>query len=228
MKNTWSNLMNGLRRWIPTPLTLTLLLLVMLAPPVSAVAPEDVDPVSHAPPAMSRIDHGRRLRKDQSNAGFALGAGFGVEVFGSEQEHDLVLVMGRYGRVFTDVLADGYWYGGNFEVLAELVGGVQINPDTRMVVGLSGLVRYNFNTGRRWVPYVDGGFGLGYTDIDNPDLSTDFEFITQVGAGTRYFFGENTALVFQYRWFHLSNAGIDQPNNGTNTQMFYLGVDWFL
>lgn len=34
-------------------------------------------------------------------------------------------------------------------------------------------------------------------------------------------------LTVQYRWLHFSNAHIRNPNHGTNTQMFHVGVSWF-
>jgi predicted porin len=208
--------------------TLSLLLLTSFIPSALAGTSEGVVHDHHTvQPTHSEERIGRRLHADETNAGFALGGGFGVEAFGSRERHDLVLATIYYGWIFTDVLAADHWYGGNFEILAEIVGGRQINPNASDVYGLSAVIRYNFAADGPWVPYVDGGFGVAYTDIGEPDLSSRFQFITQFGAGARYFFRQSTALIFQYRWFHLSNAGIEKPNNGTNTQMFYLGLDWF-
>ena len=38
---------------------------------------------------------------------------------------------------------------------------------------------------------------------------------------------ESTALTAEYRWLHISNAGIELPNYGTNTMMFLIGLTWF-
>jgi hypothetical protein len=79
-----------------------------------------------------------------------------------------------------------------------------------------------------WVPFVEAGAGLSYTDISRPDLSTNFEFNVQVGTGIGYFFSNNTALTFQARFLHVSNAGIEDPNYGVNTAVFLVGLSWFL
>ena len=76
-------------------------------------------------------------------------------------------------------------------------------------------------------PLVDGGAEGSSTNIDGPDLNGNFQFNIQVGAGTHYFLSERTAPTVQYRWLHFSNAGIERPNHGTNTQMFHVGVSWF-
>ena len=44
------------------------------------------------------------------------------------------------------------------------------------------IVRYNFSTGTRFVPFVDGGSGISLTDIKEPDLSTVFQFHSQIGV----------------------------------------------
>jgi len=77
------------------------------------------------------------------------------------------------------------------------------------------------------VPFVDGGVGLSATNIDSVDLTGTFQFNVQAGAGTHYFLGDRIALTGQYRWLHFSNAGIQEPNHGTNTQMFLAGLSWF-
>ncbi len=170
---------------------------------------------------------GSGYRKGLFQVGAAVGAGFGVEVFGGTLAHDLARASANVGWVFTDVMASNRWYGGNLELLVELFGGGQFRPNDRYFIGLTPLLRYNFATGNRWVPFVDAGAGVSSTNIDGPDLTGNFQFNIQVGGGTHYFLSDRTALTVQYRWLHFSNAGIERPNHGTNTQMFEIGVSWF-
>ena len=120
------------------------------------------------------------------------------------------------------------WYRGNWELWGEFLGGAQFQPSRRYLFGLLPLVRYNFATGSHYVPFMDVGPGFSYTNIRGPDLSTRFQFNVQVGTGMYYFVREAAALTLQYRWLHVSNAGIEEPNRGVNTQMFMVGVNWFL
>jgi opacity protein-like surface antigen len=170
---------------------------------------------------------GGGFRKGTFQAGGTVGAGFGIRVFGTSVAHDLALASANLGWVFTDVMARGKWYGGNFELLVELFGGEQFKPNDRYFIGLTPLIRYNFATGSRWVPFVEGGAGVSSTNIDGPDLTGNFQFNIQVGAGIHYFLSDRTALTVQYRWLHFSNADTRLPNNGTNTEMFEVGVSWF-
>lgn len=160
-------------------------------------------------------------------AGGTVGAGFGVRVFGTSVAHDLALASVNAGWVFTDVMASDKWYRGNLELLTELFGGEQFKPNGRYFIGLTPLIRYNFATGSRLVPFVEVGAGVSSTNIDGPDLTGNFQFNIQVGTGIHYFLSDRTALTVQYRWLHFSDAETRLPNNGTNTEMFYVGVSWF-
>jgi len=172
-------------------------------------------------------DLGGGFRKCRMDASLAAGIGFGVKAFGSRTAHSLTLTSIDIGWITSHLLAPGKWYAGNVECRIEIFGGGQFKPDVSQFVGLAPFLRYDFATGSRWVPYVELGAGVSETDIGGPDLSTSFEFNLQTGFGTHYFFADNEALTLRYRFLHLSNAGIDFPNAGVNTQVFSLGVTWF-
>jgi lipid A 3-O-deacylase len=170
---------------------------------------------------------GSGFRTGTVQTGFSAGPGWGSHAFGSKNRHDLALGTTRFGWVFSGIVGEKEWYRGSPELVGELWGGTQSYPTDRSLFGFTPILRYNFATGSRWMPFVDGGVGLAYTNILGRDLSTRFEFNVQVGAGAHYFLGERTALTLQYRWFHLSNAGIKGPNNGTNTQVLFGGLSRF-
>lgn len=170
---------------------------------------------------------GSGFHKGLYQLGGTVGAGFGTKVLGTTQKHDLASASANMGWVFTDVIAPDKWYRGNLELLVELFAGGQFNPYGRYFVGLTPFIRYNFATRSRWMPFVESGAGVSATNIDGSDLTGTFQFNLQVGAGTHYFIGKRTALTVQYRWLHFSNARIREPNHGTNTQMFEVGVSWF-
>lgn len=170
---------------------------------------------------------GQGFRKGVSEAGICLGVGVGASMFGSTQAHDLALTKLYFGRVFSGVVAGDSWYRGNWEFLGEAFGGAQFNPREAYVVGLTPVLRYNFATGTRWVPFFDAGAGVTLTDIGRPDLGGVFQFNLQTGPGVRYFVNEKTVLTFQFRFLHISNASIQDPDHGVNTSVFYVGVSRF-
>jgi opacity protein-like surface antigen len=170
---------------------------------------------------------GDGFRAGAKHAGISAGAGVGMPVLGSQVGHDLALVNAHFGYVLSDVVAQDRWWRGNWELLGELFAGGQISPDNAYLVGGGPLLRYNVATGTRWVPFINGGGGVAATDIGEPDLSTTFQFQLQGGVGAHYFARENLAVTVEYRFIHISNAGIKFPNTGANTSMLCLGINWF-
>jgi lipid A 3-O-deacylase len=207
---------------------LAVFLVMICARPTAAV--ETVEPsfrVANAPPSVWVDGVGDGFREDTFQAGFALGAGFNIKGVGGKRSHDLAVASANLGWIFSDVMGKNEWYQGNWELAGELFAGAQYSSRERSVGGCTGLIRYNFATGSRWVPFIEGGAGVCGTDIGRPDLSTTFEFNDQTGAGVHYFFRDNRSLTLQYRFVHFSNAGIVEPNHGFNTQLFMVGMNWF-
>src|SRR5215472_917231 len=158
------------------------------------------------------------------------GIGLGVAAFGSREAHDLALLSFTYGHMLGHVKGEGHWYRGNFEGRLELLGGMQFHPDVDTdgwLIGLTPHLRYNFATGSRWIPFLDGGAGVTATGIGPPDLSGTFEFNLQAGGGVHWFLKENLALTSDVRFLHISCAGIHQPNLGANNVAFMVGLTWF-
>lgn len=173
------------------------------------------------------IEHA--FSKDSMDAGFGVGGGVGPRIFGSTVCHNFVLGSVHLGRIMSDTKCAGTWYEGNWELLAEAFGGYQLNHGGASLAGLTPFVRYNFvNFHSRWVPFVEAGAGVSYTDISRPDLSTDFEFNLQAGMGIRYFLCPHLAATLEARYMHISNAKIEFPDRGVNAAEFFLGLSWFL
>lgn len=144
------------------------------------------------------------------------GAVQGLGIFGSLQAHDLALLSVSYGHMLWNTMGQGHFYKGNWEIRGELFGGAQFSPGSEWVVGLTPHLRYNFATGTRFIPFIDGGAGVTATSIRAPDLSNTFEFNLQGTVGVHVFLRDNVALTLEARLFHLSCAGISNPNRGLN------------
>ena len=210
------------------PVLFAVFLIVICARPTAAAEPADLSSrMANAHPSVWMDGVGSGFREDTSQTGFALGAGFSIKGVGGTRSHDLAVASANLGWIFSDIMGKNKWYRGNWELAGELFAGAQYSPHERSVGGCTGLIRYNFATGSRWMPFIEGGAGLSGTDIGRPDLATTFEFNNQGGAGVHYFFCDNKALTLEYRFVHLSNAGIEQPNHGVNTQLFLAGMNWF-
>ena len=154
-----------------------------------------------------------------------LGAGLGLRN-ASRYVHHIALTELRVGRIMTDDLGKGHCYEGNVEILGEVFVGAQFHPQARYLVSGAPVLRYNFMTGTRWVPFVDGGAGLAATAIGHPDLGANWEFALQAGPGVKYYFRDNASFVMQYRYLHFSNGGLYANNHGINENLLLLGISW--
>ncbi|HZV36737.1 MAG TPA: acyloxyacyl hydrolase, partial [Verrucomicrobiae bacterium] len=168
---------------------------------------------------------GEGMRQRAMEAEAVIGAGLGIRD-GSLYKHNLALSELRFGRIVSRVLGQGCWYQGNFEFLGELFVGSQISPSPRYFVGFAPGIRYEFATGTRWVPFIDGSAGVVGTDIGHPDLGANFEFSLQGGSGVKYYFRDNAAFIFQYRYLHFSNGGLYIHNKGINVNVLLIGASW--
>lgn len=154
----------------------------------------------------------------------------GMATFGSRQAHDLALVSTSYGHILGGVIGGDHWYRGNLEGRLEVFGGMQFHPyvdANGWLIGLTPHLRYDFATGTRWIPFVDGGAGVTATGIGHPDLSGTFEFNLQPGLGVHWFLRDNLALTAEARYVHMSCAGISHPNLGLNNVIGMVGLTWF-
>ena len=170
---------------------------------------------------------GEGFRSDAQTFSLQSGAVAGIAIFGGRQEHDLTLLSLSYGHMLGNVVGQGHWYRGNWELRGELFGGAQVSPERDWLVGLTPHLRYNLATGTRWVPYADMGAGVTATGIGHPDLSGTFEFNLQANTGVHWFLYDNVAVTFETGYLHLSCAGMSSPNQGLNGVKAMVGVTWF-
>ncbi|MDP9582070.1 UNVERIFIED_ORG: hypothetical protein J2791_001352 [Burkholderia contaminans] len=105
----------------------------------------------------------------------------------------------------------GYWHtGGNVHAN---IGEFGATPMFRFIKS-AGQVR----------PFIEAGAGIRFlthpTISNDLSLSTSFQFADVVGVGAQ--FGERQQYQLGYRFQHVSNAGIKEPNPGINFHQFYV------
>jgi opacity protein-like surface antigen len=141
---------------------------------------------------------------------------------------DAIYVLPQLGLVLTDELSSGV-VAGNVEVIIEPMAAHYYEPFSASAFGGSLMLKYNFLSFGRWMPFWDGGAGMMWTDLAPriPEQSTQFNFILQTGPGVSYFVSENWAITTGIRLHHISNANIGDRNTGLNAWLFNLGVSFF-
>lgn len=114
-----------------------------------------------------------------------------------------------------------------FDVISEGMVGGSFRPGGQMF-GTSLLLRFGLQPMGNVVPFFDAGSGPVHTTINAkaPELTGSTQFLSQGGVGLQYFFKPGRALVFEYHYFHMSNAGLLEPNPGFNGGMITIGFSW--
>ena len=114
-----------------------------------------------------------------------------------------------------------------FEIINEGIFGNAIHPGGRLT-GYGLLLRFDGKPYRHTVPFLDLGAGVQHTTLATraSELSGGVQFTPQAGLGVQCFFNPQRALVLEYRYMHMSNAGIQPPNHGFNASMLTVGFRW--
>jgi len=136
---------------------------------------------------------------------------------------ETVDVIFRYGHFLTEELGES-WYRGRHEILVEIPLRTVIHPESAIMTGITFLASWNFTAGDKIVPHIFAGGGPVYTNLDIPGLGTELNYSYQGGAGFNYFIRKNMGINFNYRLYHMSNAGTAEPNEPLNFSRILIGV----
>lgn len=112
-----------------------------------------------------------------------------------------------------------------FEVISEGIIGGGIHP-TGHLFGDTLLFRLVGNTSRKVAPFLDIGSGPLHTGLQVWELGGHVQFLSKGGGGVLYKLDEHRALVFEYCYFHMSNARLAVPNHGFDASMVSVGMRW--
>ncbi|MFC1658088.1 acyloxyacyl hydrolase [Candidatus Omnitrophota bacterium] len=103
--------------------------------------------------------------------------------------------------------------------------GLVTQPENNMEAGTSFLFKFGLAPETwKFQPYLKVGTGMVYMTQHTREQSTQFNFISSLGAGLHYFFEEKSAFTLEYRFRHTSNAGIKDPNKGIDTYTCLFGI----
>lgn len=102
-------------------------------------------------------------------------------------------VLPRLGTVVSGELGGGPFLG-RLQLLAEPLYARYFRPFGATAAGGSLIFKYNLVTFGRWVPYLDAGAGMLWSDLPPAlDYGPPFNFVLQVGPGLQYFVSSNYA-----------------------------------
>lgn len=93
--------------------------------------------------------------------------------------------------------------------------------------GLGAVVRYHFLALGRVVPYFEAFGAAGGTDLEAREVDSNFTFLVQGGVGASFLVTDHAALYAGYRFQHVSNGNMADPNRGFESHTGVAGVSFF-
>lgn len=149
---------------------------------------------------------------------FGVWGGAGKGLTGSEKHTDVLVGGFRVGKFLTN----------RFEYDVEIIPlFVVFQQDTPFGIDITPfLLKWNFQTKGKVVPYFEIGGGALLTSSDVPETVSRFNFTPQGGFGFQIFSDKNKAFTIACKYMHISNGGRKQPNPGINTIQLQVGFSW--
>ncbi|MBV51665.1 MAG: hypothetical protein CMH77_04080 [Nitrospinae bacterium] len=173
-----------------------------------------------------------RFAKGSSTFSGQLGMGYTVQIPPGRSRTDLSFawIFPNWQYNLTGIMAEDSFLRGALFWHVEAGMAVLTHRDNEYLVGFSPLMaEYKFlSPKRRWAPTVVAGAGFSMTNWKDqavPELGSEFEFLLHLGAGVEVF-RKLGSYSLNYRFFHVSNAGMQRPNIGLNTNVFSLGMSF--
>lgn len=161
-------------------------------------------------------------------AGYGSGFSLGFSGNGDGHEVEYLATFPSFGIGISDLKWENDWYRGSFDLVAEGEFIKSFEPNDGFSAGMTFLVRYNFLSWMRFVPYAEAGAAVGYLDFDLVDQEDALIFYPQACLGFHYFLTDRVAVNTSLRLHHMSNAGTNMPNNGITSGLVLVGFTFFL
>ena len=113
---------------------------------------------------------------------------------------------------------------GSFKFIYEPFLNTIISPDSNIETGCDFVLKYSYPLMQKFSFYLDAGLGMMYSTQHTYEQGTQFNFTEQAGGGIAFYFTENKALNFGYRYRHFSNSDIEEPNKGVDVEFILCGI----
>jgi lipid A 3-O-deacylase len=167
------------------------------------------------------------LQRGAKEWGVFAGGGTG---FGKRSNTQMVFAGGRFGYVLTPDIFKGTRMRGNIEYIFDALPiFVVLQPQNAFGASFNPLIlKYNFTSGKRMIPFIEAGGGVLFTNHDVPINTNSVNFTPQGSFGVHFLRDNHRAITFRGQYLHISNAGLERRNSGVNASIqFILGYTWF-
>lgn len=116
---------------------------------------------------------------------------------------------------------DGCW-----EFQVEPFVDTVLEPNSNVEIGCALGIKYTLETDGDLRPYVKLSTGPMYTSQPTLEQSTKFNFGSQGALGVQIDITGDSSLLLEARLRHFSNASIETPNSGVDSNYLLAGWRW--
>lgn len=102
-----------------------------------------------------------------------------------------------------------------------------LGPETGVEFGISFGIKYRIPLNETWHVYLMGSVGPHYTSVETEEQADGLIFFDSIGTGLSFFLTKRSAINFEYRFRHASNASTHEPNKGINSHIGAVGYSLF-
>jgi len=139
----------------------------------------------------------------------------------TEEKVETVDLLLRYTKINPQIRGKD-WYRHQRNLLIEIPVHFLTSPSEPPMFGLYFSGQLLFRPGADLQPYLFAGGGPVYTEASIPGTSSNLKGAYQAGVGFKFPVGD-ARWSLEYRYHHVSNGGIEKPNDPLNSSKVLLG-----
>ena len=152
----------------------------------------------------------------------------GHGINGSQMDDGVFNIGARFGLILTAPHGPGF-LKGRLEYALDVLPLYCVTQANGTACG-GGVDPFAFkwilSTPKKVAPYFEIGGGTLFTDMATPPKTSQINFTTG-GALGMHFLQSKHNISAEFRFQHISNAGMTKPNPGINTIQLRIGFGWF-
>ena len=156
--------------------------------------------------------------------GFYTGAGYSDCVQGPYDPIFFILHMGVDMKRWFNSLEN---HRGKLSLFFEPQFNIAGTPKQNLEFGVGVGFKYAYPVGDANSVYILGSVGPHYITLISADQANGFIFADTIGIGMDFKISPGSAINIEYRFRHISNAGIKEPNYGIETHIGLIGYSLF-
>jgi lipid A 3-O-deacylase len=138
-----------------------------------------------------------------------------------------LLMVGHFAKDINHFIPALQEHRGRLSFFLEPQFNYVLKPAGEIELGLGIGFQYSYPVSARISPYILVVTGPQLISVDSITQANGLNFSSAVGVGIYFSLTKNIALNLGYRHRHVSNAELNKPNEGIDSEIGILGLSYF-